>query len=68
MRGLNLSVAATVFRDCGKLRIESVVLENSYAEREKLRMTFSRLKSLTFSGVHVDTAIQVISISCLSVW
>ena len=62
LRGLNLSFAAIVFRDCGNLRVEGVVLDNRYEEREKLRMKFARLKSLTFSGVHVDTALQVISV------
>jgi predicted nucleic acid-binding Zn finger protein len=60
LRGLNLSKVQTVFRNCETLRIESINLDKRNAVKEVLRMEFYQIKSLTISGVQVESKIKVI--------
>ena len=60
LRGLNLSKVQTVFRNCETLRIESIILDKRNADKEVLRMEFYQIRSLTISGVQVESEIKVI--------
>ena len=60
LRGLNLSKVKTVFRNCGTLNIESIILDKRNADKEVLRMEFYQIRSLTISGVQVESKIKVI--------